>query len=368
MESAHVHTAAESRPVNASAARVFEPQAMKLVKHAVLLSFAIAVLLAAAYVARHALLLIYMSCIFAVVLSPAVDWICKLKIANRHPRRGLAIVLILVGTIAALTLLSFFALPSIVGQLKDFVSQLPDLLDKLRGRFRLGSVPDNLNVRSFSIYLAAHMTAVTAFFGTLANTIASTAAVLILTAYLTLDGEKTLRWFMSLFPPERADRLETTLHRAGVRMRRWLTGQLMLMLILGFASAITFGLMQIRFFYLLALFAGVANFIPFLGPLATVVLAGSVAAVDSLWKTLGVLIFYAAYQQVESAFLTPRIMQAQVQLSPSAVLIALLIGSEIAGILGALIAVPSAVLVSVLISEYLVQRPASNSSAFEAKA
>ncbi len=127
----------------------------------------------------------------------------------------------------------------------------------------------------------------------------------------------------------------------------------MLMLILGSASAVTFGIMQIRFFYLLALFAGVANFIPFLGPLLTVALAGSVAAVDSLWKALGVLIFYLVYQQIESAFLTPKIMHSQVQISPVAVIISLLIGSEIAGVVGAMVAVPSAVLASELISEYL---------------
>jgi predicted PurR-regulated permease PerM len=66
-----------------------------------------------------------------------------------------------------------------------------------------------------------------------------------------------------------------------------------------------------------------------------------------------VLIFYFVYQQVENALLTPRIMQAQVQLSPAAVLAALLIGEELAGILGTLVAVPTAVLCSVLVDEYV---------------
>ena len=125
------------------------------------------------------------------------------------------------------------------------------------------------------------------------------------------------------------------------------------MLILGFASAIAFGLIGIRYFYLLAVFAGVANIIPLLGPVLSFVLATLIALTDSLWKVLGVLIFYVAYQQVENAFLTPRIMKSQVNLSPSAVLVALLIGGELAGVMGALVAIPSAILFTEIINEYV---------------
>lgn len=323
-------------------------------KQLIILSFGIAVLLAAAYVARHALLLIYVSCIFAVVLDPAVRWVCGLKIGRWHPNRGLAIVFIALAIALVAAVVSIFAFPAILAQLKDADTELPDLLDKLQRRFGPRSVIAQLNMHSISNYLTTHMAAVASVFGTIANAVTSTATVALLTAYVTLDSTRILGWFTSLFPPEIGERLEKVMHRAGFRIRRWITGQLMLMLILGSASAITFGAMRLHFFYLLALFAGVANFVPFLGPLATVAVAGSVAAVGSLWKALGVLIFYAVYQQVESAFLTPRIMQSQVKLAPSAVIVALLLGGAIAGIPGAMIAVPSAVLVSVLITEYLI--------------
>jgi predicted PurR-regulated permease PerM len=161
---------------------------------------------------------------------------------------------------------------------------------------------------------------------------------------------------MSLFSPAVASRLDPTLRRAGVRMRGWISGQLMLMLILGSASAVVFGILGIRYFYLLAVIAGVANIIPLLGPILTVVLAGLAAAMDSWGKVLGVFIFYAIYQQAENAFLTPRIMKSQVPLSSTAVIVALLLGGEVAGVAGALVAVPSAVLVSVLLDEYVVQK------------
>jgi predicted PurR-regulated permease PerM len=86
-------------------------------------------------------------------------------------------------------------------------------------------------------------------------------------------------------------------------------------------------------------------------------LASAVAVTQSGWDVLGVIVFYLVYQQVENAFLTPNIMKSQVQLSSPVVIVALLLGGELAGIAGALVAVPSAVLIAELANEYLVYEP-----------
>jgi predicted PurR-regulated permease PerM len=179
---------------------------------------------------------------------------------------------------------------------------------------------------------------------------------LILMAYFILDGERAFRWGVSLFPVAHQARLAATLERARDRISRWLLGQLMLMFILGFGCLIVFGLMHLRYFYVLAVIAGLANFVPMIGPIVTVILASGVAAIDSFAKVVGVVIFYAVYQQTESAFLTPRIMKSTVDLPGSAVLVALALGGEVAGLVGALVAVPTAALAAVLIDEYLVKK------------
>ena len=130
----------------------------------------------------------------------------------------------------------------------------------------------------------------------------------------------------------------------------------LLMLILGGSSTIVFGFLGVRYFYALGVFAGLANFVPVLGPIATVIVAGLVAAIDSWMKVLGVVIFYLVYQQVENAYLTPRIMRSTVGLPGVAVLVALVIGSELAGVVGAVVAVPSAALMSTFIDEYAANR------------
>ena len=94
-----------------------------------------------------------------------------------------------------------------------------------------------------------------------------------------------------------------------------------------------------------------------LGPIATVVLAAAVAALDSWTKVLGVFIFYLIYQQVENAYLTPRIMKEAVDLPGIAVIVALTIGGEMAGLLGAIVAVPTAALVATILNEYVVRQP-----------
>jgi predicted PurR-regulated permease PerM len=176
-----------------------------------------------------------------------------------------------------------------------------------------------------------------------------------MTAYFILDGSRGFQWILSMVPRQQRGRLDQTLRRAAARAQRWLLGQAILMLILGGSSALVLGVLGINYSYALALFAGLANFVPVLGPIVTVILAGSVALLDSVKKSIGVLIFYAIYQQVENAFLRPRIMKSSIQLSPVAVIVALAIGGEAAGGVGAMIAVPTAAIVSTLTDEYLVR-------------
>jgi len=99
---------------------------------------------------------------------------------------------------------------------------------------------------------------------------------------------------------------------------------------------------------------GLFNIVPVAGAFISVALAVVVASLDSWSKVVGVIVFYVIYAQIENAYLTPRIMRSSVDLAGLAVLISFLLGAEFAGVLGAVIAVPSAVLVAVLLDEYLV--------------
>ena len=317
------------------------------------MAFAIALLLVVGWFIRHALLLIYVSAIFAVVLKPGIDWVHRTSIFGWRPGRGAALLLIVAVLCIVLGVLIAVAVPSMASNAAEFAGSMTGRFTALQERLHSIPLMRNANVNDIQSRATA---AIGKVLPALGNATADIVTGLLLIAYFILDGAELIKRTMRVLPADRAARLDGTLERAARRMRHWLAGQAMLMAILGTAAAVTFGIMGLPYFYLLGVFAGLANIVPLLGPLATVVVASAVALTQSPWDVLGVVIFYLAYQQVENAFLTPKIMKSEVQLPSAVVIIALLVGSELAGIAGALVAVPSAVLVAELANEYLVHQ------------
>jgi predicted PurR-regulated permease PerM len=131
------------------------------------------------------------------------------------------------------------------------------------------------------------------------------------------------------------------------------------MLIMGVTSTIVYLALNIRYAYALGVLTGLLNLIPVLGAALCIVLALLVAAIDSWGRVLGIAIFYLIYIQLENSFLTPRIMRNSVDLPGLAIIIALALGYALEGIVGAMVSVPTAVLVAVLLDEYLVRKDAA---------
>ena len=182
---------------------------------------------------------------------------------------------------------------------------------------------------------------------------------LILTVYFILEGDQAYRWFLSFFSPKNRDRLDKTLRRAEIRMGKWLLGQGSLMLILGVTSTIVYLSLGVRYAYALGFLTGLLNIIPVLGAAVCVALTLLVAVIDSWGRVLGIAVFYLIYLQVENSYLVPRIMKKSVGLPGLAILVALLLGFALEGVPGAMVSVPTAVLVAVLVDEYFVHKEAA---------
>jgi predicted PurR-regulated permease PerM len=335
-----------------SVARPMDP------RHIVLFAFGVALALYLAYLLHDVLVVIYVSGLFAVVLMPLVRGVMRLHIGRWHPGRGMAVFLIVLLTAGCLSAFFAFALRPAFSDLRQFVLELPKRGPQLFARIAQVPVLRDIDldalqdkVQDVTANLATYAVR---FASDWAGSMARVIAGIVLTVYFILEGDDAYAWFLSLFPVERRLRLDQTLARASVRMGRWLLGQGTLMLILGACSAIVFRLLHIRYAYALGVIMGLFNLVPVAGALISVSLVLVVAALDSWGRVAGVLIFYFAYLQIENTFLTPRIMRTQVDLAGLTILIALLIGSALAGIIGAMVAVPTAVLVAVLLKEYAV--------------
>jgi predicted PurR-regulated permease PerM len=144
-----------------------------------------------------------------------------------------------------------------------------------------------------------------------------------------------------------------------VKVSAWLGGQILLASVIATTSAIGLWALGMPFFYVLALICGIGEMIPVLGPVLAAIPALAVAATISLQKTILVLIFLIAQQQLESNFLVPRIMSRHVGVSPVTVLVALLIGASLLGIVGAILAVPTAAILQVVANQMLAEDPSS---------
>lgn len=324
----------------------------------ILLAFAIAVLLYYVYQLRAELTLIYVSGLAAVVLQPIAKTIMRIRIGKWHPGIGLSVVTLILCIIALISTFAAFAVPPAFHDLRDFITELPTHAPKLLDRIKSLPFTHHVDVNSLNTKLQDFATRFATYVfhsaGNVAHSIFAIITGILLTVYFMIEGERVYAWGLKLVPTRHRSRLDRALIRAKVRMGRWLLGQATLMLILGVTSTIVFVTLHIRYAYALGILMGLFNIIPVVGAMITVSLAVLVAAIDSWSRVLGVVIFYAIYAQIENSILTPNIMQSSVNLPGVAILVALVIGSGLAGIAGAAVAVPTAVLIAVLVDEYLI--------------
>jgi len=282
------------------------------------------------------------------------------KIGRWRPFKGIGVLVLLVAAAGGLVLFGFLALPPVINDLHSFGQELPTRLPALLAQ-----------VKNLGILQGPQAAAIVAK----AQDMVSNAATyllysmkdwagklfdvvmgIVLTIYFILEGDQAYKWFLEFIPPGQRARLDGTLRRAETRMGRWLVGQGSLMLILGVVSTIVYVSFNVRYAYALGFLTGLLNIIPVVGAAVCVGLALLVAAIDSWGRVIAVAVFYLIYLNVENSFLTPRIMKSSVNLPGWAILVALLIGSALEGVLGAMVSVPTAVLVAVLLDEYVVYR------------
>jgi predicted PurR-regulated permease PerM len=336
-------------------------QSKQSVRGHILFFFAVALALDVAWLLRGMLALLYVSALFAVVLSPVVRATSRVQIGRWKPFHGsMAILILLLAVAGALTAFGFFALPPVINDLQSLTGELPARLPGILEKIKAVPYADRIDAddviawiqRGLSGGAAYLLTSFKAWAGVLAEVIAG----FVLTLYFILEGDGAYSWFLSFMPTVPRHRLDATLRRAAGRMEKWLLGQLSLMLILGTLSTIVYLSLGVRYAYVLGVLTGLLNLIPVLGAAVSLLLAVLVAAIDSWGRVLGVVIFFGIYLQIENTWLTPRIMRSRVELPALTIFVALLLGSAIGGIAGAMVAIPTAVLVSVLLDEYLVKK------------
>jgi predicted PurR-regulated permease PerM len=317
-----------------------------------------AALLWAFYLTRDALLLIYVSALVAIGLSPLVASLERRALpgmSRRLPRWG-AILIIYLGLLGFIVGVGVLIVPPLIDQARGLWAAFPEMLHQaqqwliargllnreLTVREAVAQAPGNTSDTVGTI-IAAVIGVVGGVFGLI--------TILILAFYLLLESDAIVSTFVRMFPRAERTRVEDASVRVATKVSAWLGGQVLLGAIIGTTAAIGLFFLGVPYFYVLALLAGIGELIPIVGPILSAVPAVAVAFTVSPTMALAVAVFFFAQQQLENHVLVPRIMSRQVGLSASFVIIALLIGGSLLGILGAILAIPTAAILQVLFEE-----------------
>ena len=308
---------------------------------------------------RGALLLIYISALIAIGLSPLVNELERDRFLRQRVPRWAAILVIYICIIAALVAIASMVIPAVVMQARDLAREFPRLLHQ--GQQWL--INHGVLTREISAAEAVQQTAPSTAqdtLGLVANAVLGVIGgvfglitVLVLAFYLLVDSSALILVFLRLFPREKRTQVNDACRRVTKKISAWLGGQLLLGGIIGSTAALGLYLMGVPFFWVLALIAAVGEMIPIVGPILSAVPAIIVALSVKPTLALAVIVFFIAQQQLENHLLVPKIMQRQVGISPVFVIIALLIGGSLLGVIGAILAVPTAAILQVLLEETL---------------
>lgn len=329
----------------------------ELIRYALGAAAFTAVVLWTLYLAREALLLIYIAGLVAIGLGPLVGRIEQTPLFGRRgcPRWTaiLLIYLVLAGVVVGIGIL---VVPPLIEQAGALWTALPRLLEQLRQRLiELGLINRSITVRQAVAQSPVGGTdavggVIAAVFGVVGG-LFGLITVLIVAFYLLLDSESLVRTFVRAFPADARARADAACRRISTKVSAWLGGQLLLAGVIGTSAAIGLYALGVPYFYVLALIAGVGEVIPVVGPLLAAIPAVGVAFSVSPALALAVGVFFLIQQQLENHVLVPRVMSRQVGISAAVVMASLIIGSALLGIVGAILAVPTAAIVQVLYEE-----------------
>lgn len=319
-------------------------------------------LLVFAYFIRDILLMIFVSIIFAALIEPVVNFLADRRIPRTLSAIGIYLALFL---FFALTLR--LIIPPIAEQVGLLVSNFPDLWARIAENFNTlqqysqqQGLVDNIQQSLSSLQggLEKAASGIYSFIVTVFLDLINFVFILVVTFYLVVQKDAIHKMFKTVAPEKYHEYIIDVIGRIQSKIGDWARGQLILGLIIGLLSFAGLIFILPKYALVLALIAAVMELIPYLGPMIAAVPAvflGFMGPPISLGRGLAVLILYVIIQEAENNIIVPQVMKKQVGLNPVVILIIMLIGARFAGIIGIILAIPVATVVSIIIKDFYVK-------------
>jgi predicted PurR-regulated permease PerM len=334
----------------------------RTILRALLIVIAVALILEMIWIARHVMAWVAIALFLALALDPLVGWIQRRGKLGRGPAIGIAYLLLLVVVVAVGA--SF--LPKLIDEVNGFVQALPNYVhDLTHGRGRLGFLETKYHVvekvqeqvkKGGATKVLGLSGAALSVTKSVITIIAATVTIIFLTFFMLLEGRAWVERVYSLFPARSQERWRRVGHDIYRTVGGYVTGNIVISLIAGASATVVLLIMGVPYAVALGLLVAILDLIPLAGATVAGVVVVLVAFLHSVPAGVVLLVFIIAYQQLENHFLQPVIYGRTVQLSPLAVLISVLVGAELAGVLGALAAIPVAGSIQVIVRDQLAAR------------
>jgi predicted PurR-regulated permease PerM len=330
--------------------------------------FMVVGILIATFIALQVLLLtrqviswIFIAIFLTLALTPAVD-----RLEQRIKRRAPATAIVSLATIGAFVGIGFLFIPTLVDEINGFVQDVPGYLEDLtEGRGRLGFLQEKYHLvdrarEALSEGGASKLFGVSGTALAVAKGIVTTVVAILTIAFMTffmlLEGPKWMERFYALLAPAPRRRWRAVGRDIYRTVGGYVTGNLLISVIAGTLTTFVLLLTGVPYAVALGLIVAILDLIPLAGATIAAIIVGTIAFLHTITAGVIVVVFFVIYQQVENHVIQPVVYGRTVKLSPLAVLIAVLIGAELAGVLGALAAIPVAGTLQVLFLDWLRQR------------
>jgi predicted PurR-regulated permease PerM len=323
---------------------------------------AVGISLEVVWIARHVIAWLVIALFLALALDPFVGWIQR----RSGLGRGVSIAVAYVVVIVVVAGVGASFVPKLVDEVNGFVQALPNYVhDLTHGRGRLGFLETKYDIVE-KVRKAVRQGGATKVLGlsgaavsvtkSIITIVAATITIVFLTFFMLLEGRDWVERVFSLFPEESRPRWRRVGHDIYRTVGGYVTGNILISLIAGASITVVLLIMGVPYAVALGLIVAFLDLIPLAGATVAGVIVCIVAFLHNIPAGVVVLVFFVVYQQLENHFLQPVIYGRTVQLSPLAVLVAVLVGAELAGVLGALAAIPVAGTLQVILRDQLAAR------------
>jgi predicted PurR-regulated permease PerM len=336
----------------------FRPRAVLTVIGVLL---AVAIVLQVLWVTRSVLIWVLIALFLAMALNPAVEFLVK-----RGLRRGPAVGVVFVGAILVIVGVAATFVPTLVREVNDFANAVPGYIDDITsGRGRLGFLERNYQI----VERARHAIETSGVGGVLGlsntalsvtksilNVVVAVVTIAFLTLFMLLEGPAWVERIYGLMPEASRPRWRKVGSDVYRTVGGYVTGNLAISLIAGVASTVVLLVLGVQYAVALGLVVAVLDLVPLAGATIAAVIVSAVGFLHSTTAGIVLVIFFVLYQQLENHVLQPLVYGRTVQLSPLIVLVSVLMGAELAGVIGALGAIPVAGAIQVVVVDWLEHR------------